>query len=74
MTPDELETALSDIRWTPDTLAQALECHVSLIEAWLSGEAEIPMKAGVWIRVLADAHRTMDKTKPVSLKGKSFLI
>jgi len=37
MTPAELDTALRDIRWTPDILARALECKVSLVQAWLDG-------------------------------------
>jgi len=74
MTPTELEIALSDIRWSPDTLARALECDVSLVDAWLSGEAEIPMKTGVWISLLAQHHVAFESQKPKSLKGKKFVI
>lgn len=72
MTPDELESAMQDIRWTPDILARALECEASLVHAWLDGNAEIPMKTGVWLRVLADTHRTMEETKPKTVKGKGY--
>jgi len=73
MTPDQLDTALHDIRWTPDILARALECDVSLVHAWLDGNAEIPMKTGVWLKVLAEAHRGMEEMKPKTVKGKRFL-
>lgn len=72
MTPAELDTALHDIRWTPDILARAFGCDVSLVHAWLDGNAEIPMKAGVWITVLAETHRGMENAKPKSLKGKRY--
>lgn len=45
MTPERLDECLSIIRWSPDTLARCFECDVSLIEAWLTGEIEIPSKA-----------------------------
>lgn len=73
MTPDHLDAALHDIRWTPDILARALECDVSLVHAWLDGNAEIPMKTGVWLKVLAEAHRGMEEMKPKTVKGKKFL-
>ena len=73
MTPAELDDALHIIRWTPDILARALECDVSLIHAWLDGNAEIPMKTGAWIKVLADAHRGIEEIKPKAVKGKKYL-
>lgn len=73
MTRDRLYAAINDIRWTPDILARALECDVSLIHAWLDGNAEIPMKTGVWLTVLADAHRGMEEMKPKTVKGKRFV-
>lgn len=54
MTPAQISEALDMIRWTPDILARALECDVSLVHAWLDGNADIPMKAGVWLKVLAE--------------------
>jgi hypothetical protein len=73
MTPADLDTALSDIRWTPDILARAIGCEVSLVHAWLDGNAEIPLKAGVWIAVLAEHHRAMEDEKPKGFKGKRFV-
>ena len=72
MTPDQLDDALHDIRWTPDILARALGCDVSLIHAWLDGNAEIPMKTGAWLTVLAEAHRSMEHMKPTTVKGKRY--
>lgn len=53
MKPDQLNHCLLDIGWSDEILAQKLECHVSLVEAWLSGDAEIPPKAAAWITALA---------------------
>lgn len=53
------------IRWTPDTLANALGCYVSLVHAWLDGLEEVLPKAAAWIETLA----TAESLKPVSLKG-----
>ena len=70
MTPETLQHYLNDIGWTPGILAKKLECHVSLVDAWLTGEAEIPLKAGAWITTLAACHRAAEEGRPVSLKGK----
>lgn len=51
-------------------LARKLECHVSLVEAWLSGELEIPLKASAWLTTLAACHRAAEEGRPTSLKGK----
>lgn len=72
MTAEELDRCLSIIHWTPDTLARVLECDVSLVHAWLNGEAEIPMKAGIWIKLVAEHHIAFEATKPIGLKGKRF--
>lgn len=72
MTSDQLAAALHDIRWTPDTLARALGCDVSLIHAWLDGNAEIPMKIGTWIKVVAEHHQAFEQTKPKTVKGKRY--
>lgn len=73
MTADELSDAISAIRWTPDILARALECDVSLIHAWLDGNAEIPMKTATWIKVVAEHHKAFEETKPKTVKGKRYL-
>ncbi len=70
MTPEQLDAALQSIRWTPDILARALRCDVSLVHAWLDGNAEVPLKAGIWIRTLAEVHEAMEAERPKSLKGK----
>ncbi len=73
MTPAELSTCLRIIRWTPDILADALECDISLVLAWLEGVEKIPMKVGVWLKVAADAHEAIEAERPKSLKGKRYL-
>jgi hypothetical protein len=70
MTPNRLEECLAIIRWTPDTLAQALGCYVSLVHAWLDGIEEVPPKTSAWIETLAATHATAEGLKPVNLKGK----
>lgn len=73
MKPDQLNHCLLDIGWSAEILAQKLECHVSLVEAWLSGEAEIPPKAAAWMTALASCHRAAEEGRSTSLKGKRFL-
>lgn len=72
MTPDQLDDALHAIRWTPDILARALECDVSLVQAWLDGNAEVPMKTAAWIKVVAEHHQAFEQTKPKTVKGKRY--
>lgn len=72
MTPDDLDRALHTIRWTPDILARALECDVSLVHAWLDGNAELPMKTGAWIKIVAEHHRAFEIEKPTTVKGKRY--
>lgn len=72
MTPAQISEALDMIRWTPDTLARALECDVSLIHAWLDGNAEPPMKTEIWIRQLAEMHLAFENIKPKTVKGKRY--
>lgn len=70
MTPGRLDECLSLIRWSPDTLARALECDVSLVEVWLSGELEIPPKAAAWIETVAMHMEAAEAIKPKGLKRK----
>lgn len=70
MTPDALQHCLYEIGWTPDVLARKLECDVSLVDAWLSGEIEVPLKASAWLTTLAACHRAAEEGRPTSLKGK----
>lgn len=73
MTPDEMDRCLSSIRWTPDILARVFRCDVSLIHAWLDGNVDVPMKAGIWIKALAEAHEAMEAERPKSLKGRRYI-
>ena len=72
MSPDRLEKCLSIIRWAPETLAHALECDVSLIDAWRAGTAEMPSRTAAWIEALAALHEEAETIRPKSHKGKSF--
>lgn len=72
MTPERLDECLSIVRWTPDTLARCFGCDVSLIDAWMTGESEIPPKAAAWIEVVAQLMEAADGLKPKGLKGKRF--
>jgi hypothetical protein len=72
MTPERLGECLSIIRWSPDTLARALECDLLLVEAWLDGELEIPPKAAAWIETVAMHMEAAEALKPKGLKGKRF--
>lgn len=72
MTPERLSECLEIIRWTPNALAQALECDVSLVDAWLNNLDEIPIKTGAWIEAMTLAHKSAEALKPVSLRGKRF--
>lgn len=71
MTPDRLESCLSALHWSPDTLAHVLGCKVALIEDWLTGERDIPPKAAAWIEVLARVHEAAEGDKPRSLGRNS---
>lgn len=70
MSPERLSECLSIIRWTPDVLALALGCDVSLVNAWLDDLDKVPMKAGAWIETLATVHAAAERQKPVALKHK----
>lgn len=72
MTRDRLLQCLEALHWTTETLAEALECDESLTEAWALGLAEVPMKAGSWLEVLAQAHEALEDRKPKGLRGKRF--
>lgn len=72
MTRDRFLECLEALHWTTETLAEALECDESLTEAWALGLAEVPMKAGVWLNMLAQVHEAMEERKPKGLKGKRY--
>lgn len=70
MTPERLERCLSVIRWTPNALARYFGCDVSLVQAWLDGQAKIPADVGSWVEAVAQAHEAAEVLKPQGLKGK----
>ncbi len=72
MTPNRLVECLATLRWTSLDLADALECDISLVEAWLEGMEEIPVKAAAWMETLATVHAAAEREKPASLKGRRF--
>lgn len=72
MTPTRLVECLTVIRWTSLDLAEALECDVSLVEAWLEGLEDIPVKTAAWIETMAKVHAVAEAEKPRSLRGKRF--
>lgn len=72
MTPARLVECLATVRWTSLDLADALECDVSLIEAWLEGQEEIPVKTAAWIETLATVHAAAEAERPTSLKGRRY--
>jgi hypothetical protein len=72
MTPNRLEDCLAIIRWTPDTLARVLECDVSLVNAWLDDQEEMPAKTGAWVETITQFMEAAEGVKPKELKGKRF--
>ena len=72
MTSQRLHECLRIIRWSPDALAEALGCDISLVLAWLENAEEVPIKTGAWIETLATAHAAAEAVKPASLRGKRF--
>jgi hypothetical protein len=72
MTPNRLEDCLAIVRWTPDTLARVLECDVSLVNAWLDDQEEVPTKTGAWIETIAQFMEAAEGVKPKGVKGKRF--
>ncbi|MGB3541039.1 MAG: hypothetical protein WBA42_23045 [Mesorhizobium sp.] len=64
MTPERLERCRSVIRWTPNTLVRYFGYDVSLVWAWLNGQAKIPADVGLWIEAVAQAHEAAETLKP----------
>jgi hypothetical protein len=56
MTPARFTECLLHIRWTPMNLARLLQCDPALVDAWESGEEEIPEKLAGWFETLATVH------------------
>jgi hypothetical protein len=70
MAPDRLAECLAIIPWSTGAIAEALDCHVSLIEAWLGGREEIPANAAAWIEAMITVHKAAEDDKLISLKRK----
>jgi hypothetical protein len=70
MIPARLEECLSIVRWTPEILAEALGCHVSLVQAWLEGTEDVPPETGAWIEALAITHAAAETIKPGGVDSK----
>ena len=70
MTPARLVECLKILRWHTETLAEALGCDESLVNAWVLDLDEIPVKAGAWIDALTTAHAAAETLKPTGLRGK----
>lgn len=70
MTPTRLVECLSIVRWTSLDLADALECDVSLVEAWLEGVEEIPVKTAAWIETLATVHLAAERAVRELVAGR----
>lgn len=59
MTPAHFTQCLLILRWTPINLASALQCDLALVEAWESGEEEVPAKLAAWLEALTKAHEAL---------------
>lgn len=71
MTPERLEECLRLVRWTKDTLAQAIDVPSDAVTAWLAGTEMIPRKVGAWIEALCFVHEAAEESKP-STAGEGF--
>jgi hypothetical protein len=72
MTPERLAECLRTIRWTPETIADALGCDTSIVRAWLDGTDKIPPETKVWINMLALVHREVDQGRPTTIRGRKL--
>ena len=70
MTPTRYIQCLEILRWTNETLAEALGCDESLTEAYAVGLAPIPLKLVAWLEVAAETHQALEKELPRSIKAK----
>ena len=70
MKAGQLADCLRAVRWTPQTMADALGCDIAVVMAWLDGSDTIPPKAKVWINLLAMVHREADQERPTTIRGK----
>lgn len=72
MRPDELARCLITLRWSPETMADALGCGVDVVQDWLDGVEKIPPKTKVWVSFLALNHREADSERPTTIRGKKL--
>jgi hypothetical protein len=73
MTPDRFNQCLEILHWSTETLAAILGCDESLTEAYSLGLAEVPVKLGAWLEVLAQAHEAAESGRPTGLRGKRYV-
>lgn len=73
MKPDEIQACLDTLRWSPQTLADALGCDLGLVQAWLDGADKIPPKTKVWLFVLSLSHTEADRERPKTIRGKKLI-
>lgn len=72
MNRDRFNQALEALHWDTDVLARALGCDASLTEAYALGLAEVPVKLGAWLEVLAQSHEALTADMPTGLRGKRY--
>lgn len=72
MTPERYIQCLEILRWSNETLAEALSCDESLTEAYAVGLELVPIKLAAWLNVAAEAHEVLEAELPTGLKGKRF--
>ena len=70
MTSDRFNECLQIIHWTEHTLAAALGCEIAVVEAWATGEEEVPPKLAAWLHALALAHQACEDGRPRAFEGK----
>lgn len=50
MTPDELRNCLRDIRWTAETMSDALGCDIVVVQDWPAPAGILLHRPPGWIR------------------------
>ena len=53
VTPARFSECLEPLHWSPETTASILGCDLYVVEAWLSGAADVPAKVEAWLESLA---------------------
>lgn len=63
MTSAALRAALDALRWSPRSLAEALNCDNRLVRRWAAGHISIPPSVAAWLIGLQAAHRAAPPPK-----------